>query len=449
MSTSEHRADVGAPTRRWNAPAAVSLGLSVLGFIGIVALLFPLGSRQVVNFLLAIWEPAARIAFVSGLFAAAFVLVVVAWFRPAARMRIPATIVVFVGVGGLLLTLYGTSVLRGLDSVTQPYDVYLSGEEHISSTEHPLAYGTEVRLTSIGTHEPAIEVMASQPIDVTARARDAGLPVPINGAYIAVPVAVHALDEAGFTDENGVHVLPEGQWTAGARARSDPVQLSLEGFPTRVQLRESGDPHGRFYDFFDVPADDPTGGVYSWRLEWVLNSDRQNAFWGDPIDNLHAHDFSGRGASVLDPLPFGTPLTLQSAATLRDAAIVEVLAPIDVTDAAAEASAPAPVTGGYVACPIEVTLVDPQAMAVPASDMPLPPGLYIASDQEGSQIAAEVAIPGFPGQEQSAALEPGVTTTYFQVFDASPETLTAGRCMLALSPPGDDAQYATWGPAPR
>lgn len=428
----------------------LSACISVLGLILIPLLLFPLASRDVVQFDLPEWGPAALTAVTLFVFVVAMVL---AWI-PRGSADNPATWVAFslavVGLVVAVIVSFVTLVLRTFDNSYFPWYLYApSLAEAPPSLEEPLPFGTQLELVSLGTRDVALTIVVDDPVDITAIAREASLPEPVNGAYIAIPLTVQMIDPSGIIDEDdGVVHYPDSYWASQTRIEGGAldVEFSVPGYPTSIE----GDPEAgvtyHYYDIFDVSSLDPTHGVYEWGL-----SSRDNAIdamWGTPVDRVYARDDSGAGFSPDESLAFGSWLTLQSTVTDADAVRITIREPIDVTEAARDASLPPPVNGAYLACPVHA-MVDRDALAFPGEQVALPEGAFRPNADPlpiGHRSRPVRQFPGYPGLADLTGLGTDDSFAYHEIFDVPAESVREGRCVLSMSTPSGAAQSAHWGP---
>lgn len=437
--------------RTWAGRYGVlSVCTSVLGLVLICVLLFPLASREVVQFDLPEWGPAA----LTGMTVFVFVVAMVLPWIPRGVASNPATWVVTslaaVGIVVVLIVSLITLVLRGFDNGYFPWLLYAPTlAEAQLSIEEPLTFGTQLELVSLGTRDVAFTVVVDDPVDITAVAREASLPEPVNGAYIAIPLTVQMIDPSGIIDEgDGIANYPDSYWISQASIDEGAmdVEFSVPGYPSSIE----GDPEAgvtyQYYDILDVSSLDPTHGVYVWMLSG--RDDAVDAMWGIPVDRVYARDDSGAGFSPDESLAFGSWLTLQSTVTDADAVRMTIREPIDVTEAARNASLPPPVNGAYLACPVHA-LVDRDALAFPGEQVALPWGAFRPNADSSPRVFTRLQVgqvPGYPELGDLTGLGTEDSFIYYEIWDVAAESVKEGRCVLGLSPPSGAAQFAHWGP---
>ncbi|WP_447492286.1 hypothetical protein, partial [Staphylococcus aureus] len=95
-------------------------------------------------------------------------------------------------------------------------------------------------------------------------------------------------------------------------------------------------------------------------------------------------------------MPFGTPITLQSAGTGQDTLEFTVDNPINVTAAARVASVTPPKNGAYMAVPIVFREIDFKAITDSTGSIAYPPSKWITSSGGYYDVAPNIEIPGYP-----------------------------------------------------
>lgn len=200
-------------------------------------------------------------------------------------------------------------------------------------------------------------------------------------------------------------------------------------------------------------------GLGSLALFATLVSGLQAHTTLDPSE-LYAKATADRHLSVQQPLPFGTPLTLQAAEGGRDILEVAPAEPIDITAAAVAASAPKPKNGAYIAIPITARELDPKALAERHSRASGFDGGWPERDtswytrtywspargifEPGTYVYhPAVSVPGYPRRAQ-ATVAPDGTVRYFEILDVPPQDPTRGVYAWALVH-GSRYGSAYWG----
>ncbi len=181
----------------------------------------------------------------------------------------------------------------------------------------------------------------------------------------------------------------------------------------------------------------------------------------DPSE-LYAKTTADRHLSVQQPLPFGTPLTLQAAEGGRDILDVTPGGPIDITAAALAASAPKPRNGAYIAIPITARELDPKALADRHSRASMFDGGWRERDtswytstywdpargifEPGTDVYHPViSVPGYPRRAQATVGSDG-SVHYFEILDVPPQDPTRGVYVWTLVH-GARFGSAYWGAA--
>ena len=168
---------------------------------------------------------------------------------------------------------------KPVDTIVYPRDYSGPG----SSAFQPLAFGSWLTVRSSVTGEDAGRVTIRQPIDVTDAARDAALPAPENGVYLACPVVVD-VDRDALSDPRADVKLPEGDFrppTSFDGDWPDPAGILLPGYPRRHDLTGlDEDDRFTYYEIFDVSPETADGGQCT---VWLTAA--EDASWGSPWED--------------------------------------------------------------------------------------------------------------------------------------------------------------------
>lgn len=166
-----------------------------------------------------------------------------------------------------------------------------------------------------------------------------------------------------------------------------------------------------------------------------------------PTD-VYAKGLTGKGTSPESPLPFGTPLVLQSASTGRDALQFTVNNAIDVTAAARAASITPPKNGAYLAVPIKSREIDVKAISDSTGNVNYPPSQWSSSGGGYYYPTPNLEIPGYPSIDtaQPTTDSTGVDTyQYYEIYDVAAQDITNGRYAMLLTQPDGTHQVVWWG----
>ena len=146
------------------------------------------------------------------------------------------------------------------------------------------------------------------------------------------------------------------------------------------------------------------------------------------------------------PLDFETKVFMSQTATEMPVMSMAVGRPVDVTQAAADASMPPPEGGVYLA--IAVTYADPDEQAFACSFSPSFPASWWLADSGAEFELATVSIPDFPTLEDGGVPDPtGQSLVYYDIFDVSPEAVAGGSYYTVLLTPDASQQFIYWGGA--
>jgi hypothetical protein len=161
---------------------------------------------------------------------------------------------------------------------------------------------------------------------------------------------------------------------------------------------------------------------------------------------FYATELTGDGLSSSAPLDFETKVFMARTATQMPAMSMAVGGPVDVTQAAADASVPPPQGGVYLA--IAVSYADPDEEAFSCSFSPaFPASWWLAESGEEFELVA-VSIPDFHTLEDGGVPDPtGQSLVYYDIFDVSPEAAASGSYYTALLTPDASNQFVYWGGA--
>lgn len=146
------------------------------------------------------------------------------------------------------------------------------------------------------------------------------------------------------------------------------------------------------------------------------------------------------------PFAFETKVFMAQTATEMPVMSMTAGGPVDVTQAAADASVPPPEGGVYLAVP--VTYADPDEQAFSCSFEPsFPTSWWLAESGEEFELAT-VSIPDFPTLEDGGVPNAtGESLLYYDIFDVSPEAVTGGSYYTILLTPDASQQFVYWGGA--
>ena len=152
----------------------------------------------------------------------------------------------------------------------------------------------------------------------------------------------------------------------------------------------------------------------------------------------------GAEAAGSAPLPFETKVPMSQTATQLPAMSMTVGRPVDVTQAAADASVPAPEQGVYLA--VAVTYADPDEQAFSCLFSPAFPSSWWLADSGEEFELATVSIPDFPTLEEGGIADPsGDSLVYYDIFDVTPTAVAGGSYYTVLLTPEASQQFVSWG----
>jgi hypothetical protein len=127
-----------------------------------------------------------------------------------------------------------------------------------------LSFGTSITVagTPFEGSEELAKITVGAPVDVTAAA---GSAAPSQGAYLAVPVTIEAVNE-GALDCYGFRA-PGSYWVDMAGDATQYTTVTIPGYPTIEDGGvDNGDGTFTYYDIFDVSAAEAAHGDYELDL---------------------------------------------------------------------------------------------------------------------------------------------------------------------------------------
>ncbi|MET0779916.1 MAG: hypothetical protein ABWZ16_00170 [Microbacterium sp.] len=159
---------------------------------------------------------------------------------------------------------------------------------------------------------------------------------------------------------------------------------------------------------------------------------------------FYATELWADGVSASAPFAFETKVFMSQTATEMPVMSMAIGRPVDVTQAAADASVPPPEGGVYLAVP--VTYADPDDQAFSCAFSPAwPASWWLAESGEEFELAT-VSIPDFPTLEDGGVPNPtGDSLVYYDVFDITPEAAAGGSYHTVLLTPDASEQSVYWG----
>ena len=166
--------------------------------------------------------------------------------------------------------IYSAEVPADLDPeghMTAFYVPTLVGVE--TSPDDPLSFGTPITVaaTPADPADDLARLTAGQPVDVTAAAASSSTPAPVNGAYIAVPVTVEAVNENALSCYG--YSAPPTYWFDSSGDFTEYTTVTIPDYPTiEGGGVDNGDGTYTYYEIFDIdPAAVADGGFNMDLLE--------------------------------------------------------------------------------------------------------------------------------------------------------------------------------------
>lgn len=155
---------------------------------------------------------------------------------------------------------------------------------------------------------------------------------------------------------------------------------------------------------------------------------------------LIAPDFPIMGNPRTEPIALGTTLTLadadSSGGEVDDAGTGSwnfTVRPMeDVTATAAAAEVMPPANGALLAVPIEMTNLTGEAVDLSVAYNAIPTSWLVTGDG-GTAEQAYLSPLDYPTSWDVEVVEPGATTTFYQVYDVAPEVATTGLIATLFS----------------
>lgn len=247
------------------------------------------------------------------------------------------------------------------------------------------------------------------------------------GASVTVVLALAAVLCA-------IVALERGRKTATAVCAV--VVASVVGVLTTAAALPAPDLYAHVYGYADEPLpglDCPTPAP--------APDGTESDFW---VGAFYATEPSADGVSASAPLAFETKVFMSQTATQMPAMSMAIGQPVDVTQAAADASVPPPESGVYLAVP--VTYADPDDEAFSCGFSPAwPTSWWLAESGEQFELA-NVSIPDFPTLEDGGVPNPtGDSLVYYDVFDVTPGAAAGGSYYTVLLTPDAAEQFVYWG----
>ena len=214
------------------------------------------------------------------------------------------------------------------------------------------------------------------------------------------------------------------------------VVALVAGVLTTAAALPAPDLHAHVYGYADAPApaaDCPTAAPAPTGTDSDL--------WAGAF---YATEPWADGVSSSVPLAFETKVLMSQTATQMPAMSMAIGQPVDVTQAADDASVPPPESGVYLAIP--VTYADPDDQAFSCGFVPAwPTSWWLAESGEQFELAT-VSIPDFPTLEDGGVPNPtGDSLVYYDVFDVTPAAAAGGSYYTVLLTPDAAEQAVSWG----
>ncbi|SFS00831.1 hypothetical protein SAMN04487846_1413 [Microbacterium sp. cf046] len=218
------------------------------------------------------------------------------------------------------------------------------------------------------------------------------------------------------------------------------VVALIAGVFTTAAAVPAPDLYAHVYGYADAP-----GPVLDCPTTAPAPTGTDTAFWEGAF---YATELGADGTSASEPLAFETKVFMSQTATEMPVMSMAVGLPVDVTQAAADASVPPPEGGVYLAIP--VTYADPDEQAFSCAFSPAwPASWWLAESGEEFELVT-VSIPDFPTLEDGGVPNPtGDSLVYYDIFDVSPEAAAGGSYYTVLLTPDASEQYVYWGGADR